>query len=141
MTIDAFSAEWALAWCSALNASSEYRSAAADWEGSVALVMSADAGAGVAEARGVFLDVARGACHGSRVASPADLDAAAYVIEAAPDVWRELLAGRSAPLMALMTGRLRLTRGSIAALLPFANAARELVQTASSIPARFPGDD
>ena len=141
MTIDAFSAEWALAWCGALNASAEYRSAASDWEGSVALVMTEDSAADAPASRGVYLDVARGACHGARVASTADLADAAYVIEAAPDVWRELLAGRSAPLMALMTGRLRLTRGSIAALLPFANAARELIATASSIPARFPGDD
>ena len=140
MTLEAFSSEWALAWCGALNASTEYRSTAAEWEGSVALVMCADPAAGI-ESRAVFLDVARGTCHGARVASPGDLDAAAYIIEAAPDVWRELIAGRSAPLMALMTGRLRLIRGSIAALLPFANAARELVASASSIPARFPGDD
>jgi putative sterol carrier protein len=140
MTLDAFSTEWALAWCGALNASAEYRSAAADWEGSVALVMTADAAAGVPDSRGVYLDVGRGACNGARTADAADLDAAAYVIEAAPDVWRDLLTGRAAPLMALMTGRLRLTRGSITALLPFAGAARELVASASSIPVRFPDD-
>lgn len=140
MTLEAFSTEWALAWCGALNASDEYRSAATDWNASVALVMTADESAGVPEARGVFLDVSRGTCHTARTADAADLAAAGYVIEAAPDVWREMLTGRAAPLMALMTGRLRLTRGSIAALLPFANAARELVASASSIPARFPGD-
>ncbi len=140
MTLEAFSTEWAMAWCGALNASAEYRSAAADWEGAVALVMTADAAAGVPDARGVYLDVGRGACHGARTADAADLDAAAYVIEAAPDVWRDLLTGRAAPLMALMTGRLRLTRGCITALLPFAGAAKELVASASSIPVRFPDD-
>lgn len=138
MIPEVFTQGWAEAWCTALNASAAYREAAATWEGAVALVMTADAEAGVPDQRAVFLDVARGTCGGARVADDADLAAARYVIEATPSAWQSMLSGAVAPLMALMTGRLRLSRGNFAALLPYANAARELVATAGEVPCRFP---
>jgi putative sterol carrier protein len=138
MIPEVFTQGWAEAWCSALNGSAAYREAAASWEGAVALVMTADPEAGAPEARAVLLDVARGSCGGARMADQADLAAARYVIEATPAGWEAMLSGAMAPLMALMTGRLRLTRGNFAALLPYANAARELVATAGEVPCSFP---
>lgn len=131
----AFTAPWADAWCRALNESDAYRRAGAKWEGDVVLLMGAD---GDAPARGVYLDLHHGACRGARLATAADLDAARYVMEGRPDVWRELLGGRTAPLMALMSGRLRLTRGDLAALVPFAGAAGELVAAAVAMDSAFP---
>ncbi len=138
MIPEVFTQGWAEDWCSALNRSTAYREAASRWEGAVALVMTADTEAGVPEPRAVFLDVAGGSCHGARMAEEADLAAARYVIEASPAGWEGLLSGAVAPLMALMTGQLRLARGNFAALLPFADAARELVATAGQVPCRFP---
>lgn len=137
---EAFTAEWAEAWCAALNANSAYRSAAAGWEGAVALVMHADGTPGIAARRAVFVDLWHGTCRASRVATEDDLATAPYVIEANAAVWRDLLVGRSSPILALMTGRLSLTRGSIAALLPYANAANELVATAAHVQTVFPGE-
>ncbi len=138
MTPEVFTQEWAEAWCAALNESKAYREAAASWEGAVALIMTADAEAGIPDQRAVYLDVAGGACGGARLAGEAELAAARYVIEATPGAWESMLSGALAPLMALMTGRLRLTRGNFAALLPYANAARELGATAPDVPCRFP---
>ena len=138
MIPEVFTQDWAEAWCAALNASVAYREAAAQWEGAVALVMTADADAGVPEQRAVYLDVQGGACGGAWLADEADLSAARYVIEATPAGWQAMLSGATAPLMALMSGKLRLTRGNFAALLPYANAARELVATAGTVPCRFP---
>ena len=138
MTPEVFTREWAEAWCAALNASASYREEAASWEGAVALIMTEDAEAGVPARRAVYLDVAGGSCGGARVADEADLAAARYVIEASPAAWEAMLSGALAPLMALMKGRLRLTRGNFAALLPYANAARALVATATGVPCRFP---
>ena len=138
MTPEVFTQEWAEAWCAALNASTAYREAAGMWEGAVALVMTADAEAGVPEPRAVYLDVAAGACGGARLADETDLSAARYVIEATPAGWQAMLSGAVSPLMALMSGKLRLTRGNFATLLPYANAARELVATAGTVPCRFP---
>lgn len=131
----AFTAEWADAWCRALNESAAYRRAGAEWEGDVVLVMSAD---GDSPARAVHLDLHRGACRGARIATADDVAGARYVMEAAPVTWRELLGGRTAPLMALMSGRLRLTRGSLTALVPFAGAAGELVAAAVRMNCDFP---
>ena len=130
MIPEVFTQEWAEDWCAALNRSTAYREAASSWEGVVALVMTADPEAGVPEPRG--------SCRGARMAQEVDLAAARYVIEASPAGWEGLLSGTTAPLMALMTGRLRLARGNFAALLPFADAARELVATAGQVPCRFP---
>ncbi len=137
MSILAFSTEWAEAWASALNVHEDYRQAAARWEGSVAAVVSADDARGVLE-HAVFLDLWHGECRAARVATPADLEVARYVIRGAPTAWREVLQGALPPLLALMTGKLALARGSLAALVPFAGAAKALVDVAAAVPVSFP---
>lgn len=137
---EVFSPAWARAWQDALNASEAYGKAAAAWEGAVVLVMHPDASAGVTARQAVWLDLWHGACRDARPASEADLAGAAYVIEAQAGVWRDLLHGKASPITALMLGRLRLTHGSLSALLPFAGAANELVGTAIAIHSVFPGE-
>ena len=135
---EAFTAAWAEAWRAALNASETYRRAAASWEGAVALVMHADRAAGIAERRAVFVDLWRGTCRASRVATRDDLAAAAFVFEAGAAAWRELLAARLSPVMALMSGQLALTRGSLFTLMPYAAAADALMATAARVQSTFP---
>ena len=133
-----FNEEWAQAWCDEINASPTYRTSAATWEGAVALVMRADPAAGIETPRSVFLDLWHGECRGARVAAPFDVDEARYVIEAEPADWLDMLGGRTSPLVALMSGKLRLSKGNLTALLPYANAAKELIDTAALIHVRFP---
>jgi putative sterol carrier protein len=134
----AFSTAWASAWCRLLNSSAVYRQVAAQWEGSVALVLhypGADPASGPGAA--VFLDLHHGSCRQARVATAEDLASAAFVLEAEQDLWRQLLAGQGSPVMALMTGRLRLTRGDFSRLLPYAEAAKELLALVSQIETVF----
>ena len=133
MSLELFSDAWARAWCTALNASEGYRAAAQNWEGVVALVMN-----GGEPARAAVLDSAGGVCRMARAANAADLAGAGYVFEAGPEVWREVFTGQVAPAMALLTGRLKLSRGSLAALMPHATAARELLAAAGTVPVTFP---
>lgn len=133
MSLELFSDGWARAWCAALNASEGYRAAARNWEGVVALVMN-----GGETARAAVIDSAAGICRTARAADAADLASAAYVFEGGPQVWREVFTGQLAPVMALMTGRLKLSRGSLAALMPHAAAARELLAAAGTVPVAFP---
>ena len=135
---DLFTGTWAAAWRRELNGSPVYREKASTWEGAVALRMSADPALGVAEPRAVWLDLHHGACRDARAATSEDLDAAAYVIEAEPVVWKELLGGRLSPLAALLAGKLRLLRGSLMGLLPYVSAAQELLLTATVIQRQFP---
>jgi len=134
----AFTDEWARAWCATLNQSEVYRQTAASWEGSVALVVR---GAADPEPAGaVFLDLWHGECRGAREALPSDLEAAAFVLEAGPAAWRAVLEGRQAPLMALMTGQVRLARGELATLVPHAGSARELLRLVGEVATEFPED-
>ena len=88
--------------------------------------------------KAVYLDLHHGACRTARVAEPDDRAQARYIMEAAHGTWRELLSGRTPPLMALMSGQLRLSRGNLAALVPFAGAASQLVATAVAMNTVFP---
>lgn len=133
-----FTEAWAQAWCRELNGSAAYRAAAATWEGAVALVMLADSALGIDAPRAVHLDLQGGTCHSARPVRADDLADARFVFEGTAAAWRELLAGRLSPLMALMGGKLRLVRGDLTALLPYANAARELVAAAAAVHRQFP---
>ncbi len=138
MPVEILSEAWATAWCHALNSSETYRSAAASWEGAVAIVMTADEAQGVAERRAVYLDLWHGACRAARVATEADLAQARYVLQASPGVWKQLLAGSVDAVAAVMSGKLSLTRGSLASLLPYVGAAKALVAAAGRIDTSAP---
>lgn len=135
--LEAFTEQWAQSWCQALNEDPSFRSAAATWEGDVVVVMTRSNAAGAPE-RAVWIDIAQGECRAARVASEADMAGAGYVLAAAGPVWKEILSGRQNPLTALMTGKLRLIRGSLAALVPYGAMARELIRLATEMEATFP---
>ncbi len=136
--MEVFTEEWARACCDELNRREGYRKAAAEWKDAVVLVMERDPALGVEEERAFHLDLHGGECRGTRRATEADLEQATYVMRAAPAVWRHILEGATDPIAALMTGRLRLARGSLMSLARHASAAKELVAAASSVEAAFP---
>jgi putative sterol carrier protein len=136
--MEVFTEEWCTACCGRLNARESYREAAAGWEGSVVLVMTADPAQGVDAERAVWIDPHHGACRDARVATAADLESATYVLQADPAGWKRLLAGDADPVSSLMTGKLRLTRGGLFALAKYAAAAREMVLAAGEVGGTFP---
>jgi len=135
--LEVFSQLWAEAWGRELNASAAYRSAAADWEHSVALVLDDP---DPAARRAVLLDLWHGQCRSARTATPDDLSEAGYVFEGNRAGWKQVLSGSGSPVMALMTGKIRLAKGTLMGLLPFAGAARELLELAGAVPGRFPDE-
>src|SRR5262249_15656953 len=135
---DVFTDTWVAAWERELNASPAYREAAADWEGAVALRMSADATLGIPEPRTVWLDLYHGLGRSARSATDADPPSAKYLIQAEPAVWKGRVGGRLSPSGALLAGKLRLAQGSLMGLLPYAAAAQLLVATATIIQQQFP---
>ena len=137
--MEVFTDEWCTACCAAMNARESYRQAAAGWDqGAVVLVMTADPAQGVPAERAAWIDMHQGACRGSRMATPADREAATYVLQADPAGWKKLLSGETEPVPAMMTGKLRLTRGSLFALARYAQAAREMVHAAGDAGGTFP---
>lgn len=140
MSLEVFTQRWAQAWADELRASAEYRRAALKWEGSLLLEMEADPDDGVAEDRAVFLDLWHGDCRGARIPDEEDREEARYVIRAGARQWRKVLAGEMEPITALMSGQLKLARGSLARLVPYVKASTELLAAATRIGSHFPGE-
>lgn len=129
-THDFFSEAWLQAWQDEIAASDTYREAAATWEGTLIFRQKED------PTSAVFLDLWHGVCREARFADAND--EADYIMEAALPVWKSLLSGQAQPIMALMTGKLKLVRGSLAALTPYVQASQELVAAAGRVPTHFP---
>ena len=123
-----FSDTWARACQIEINASREYREAAATWEDAVAFAMDQPGGL-----RAVFVDLWHGECREARSALPGDLDRAPYVIRGDEETWHAVLEGRLEPLQALVMGTLKLEKGNLGALAFHIRSARELVACASRV--------
>lgn len=131
-----FSGEWAAICARTLNEGGEYRTVASAWEARIVLTMTG-VGADGAERR-VWLDLFQGSCREARAALAEDESEARYVLSGTAESWRMVLSGALPPLTAILTGKLRLAKGSVMELVPWVSAARELVRAAAAVPATFP---
>lgn len=136
--MEALSAAWAKEWKKRLDASHAFAAAAAGWSGSLLFVMRAD-GNGLDRDRAVFLAIDNGRCRTARSARSGDLGECDLVLSASPETWRRLLQGSGDPVLAILSGQIRFERGRWSTLVPYAEAARELLRAASAIPTFFPG--
>lgn len=118
-----YSNEWQQAWKSALQASPVYRKAAETWEGALILQVEPDVR--------IYLDLHKGDCLEIRDARP--LDECKFELSATRDIWRELLDQGKDPLYMVMRGKLKLLKGSKAALLPYAKAAKAMLAAAQDL--------
>jgi ribonucleoside-diphosphate reductase beta chain len=128
-----FTNSWAAAWGVALNQSEDYRKAGKSWDGAIVLEALADLNRGMAASAAVYLDLSQGTCREARLATEADLRSASYVISGPFAVWLTVLDGEIAPTMAILRGKLKLKRGSLAGLLPHVHAATALVRVAQTV--------
>jgi putative sterol carrier protein len=138
MAAEIFSDKWAQAWGKSIGANAAYKKAAANWEGAIALVMSPDGSRGIPQERAVIADLWHGDCRGAKAAGETDLAEAPFVIKASPETWKSVLAGEVDPIFGLLRGKLKLAKGSIFSLVPYAIAAKELVNSASRVETSFP---
>jgi putative sterol carrier protein len=85
-----------------------------------------------------WADLWHGDCRGASAGSAADLDDVPYHIKASPATWKSVLGGKTDPIVGLMGGKLKLSKGSLFALLPNAKAAKELVTSAINVDTSYP---
>src|SRR4051794_7892943 len=137
MSYEMFTHDWAVACREQINANQDYRKAAQSWHWPLVLTMIADAKAGLA-ARSVYLDLYEGDCREARAATAADLDGVPYVITADPRTWKKVLDRELEPIFGLMRGKLKLAKGSLASLLPYVAAAKEMVLAVACVDTRYP---
>ena len=138
MAAEIFTDAWAQQWNDSINDNENYKKAATKWEGAIAMQMMPDADMGIPDERIVIADLWHGDCRSARAASTTDLEDAPYVIRATPPAWKSVLSGKTDPIVGLMGGKLKLAKGSLFALLPFAKAAKELVRSAINVDTEFP---
>lgn len=118
-----YSKEWQQAWKSALQANSVYRKAAETWEGALILNVEPDLR--------IYLDLHKGDCLDIRDAH--SQDECKFELAASREIWRELLEQGKDPLYLVMRGKLKLLKGSKAALLPYAKAAKAMLAAAQTL--------
>lgn len=128
-----FSPRWAAALERELAGDEAYRRSAAGWSGSLLFVLEADPARSPGEERRLFLDLAHGNARAVRPALPGDEREARFRLAAPPAIWLQLLEGGLEPAAAVMSGRLRLERGSLFSLMPHLEAARRLLSCARRV--------
>ncbi len=138
MAAEIFTDDWATLWNDSINGNADYKKAATKWEGAIAMLMTADPAMGISEDRIVIADLWHGDCRGAKTAGRSELEDTPYLIAAEPTAWKSVLAGRTDPIVGLMGGKLKLAKGSLFALLPYAKAAKELVRSAINVDTTFP---
>lgn len=128
--------EWLGIYAERINASDEYRDAAATWEGDVAFVFEAEPDKGVPNDIWAELELWHGECRGARIVTPELGAQAPYVIAAAYTRWKEVLRGELDPIKGMMQGKLKL-RGDLPTIVRYVRAANELVHLTQAVPTEF----
>ena len=130
---------WFDAFIARINASDEYREAAADWEGDIAFLVEAEPDKRFPDDVWALLDLWHGACRSGTLVAPDEGAAAAFVISATYRRWKDVVRGELDPVRAMMQGKLRV-RGDLPKILRYVQAAHELVVVCGAVPTRFPDE-
>jgi putative sterol carrier protein len=123
---DLFTHDGIVAWQAHLNTSRQFLEAAGTWEGALLLV-EGDQGA---ESRSTWVKIANGHCHEARPGRDTDRADAEFILAAPATTWQQLAAGKTTPVAEALAGQLRLVKGSLLKLIPYAKAATELLKAA-----------
>jgi putative sterol carrier protein len=131
------SKEWLEVYVERSNQSSEYREAAATWEGDIAYVFEPEADRGVAEEIWSWLDLWYGGCREGRYGvTPEEGQKAKFIIRAPYTRWKEVIKKDLDPVKGIMQGKLKL-KGDLPTIVRYVKAANELVNLAASVPTEF----
>jgi putative sterol carrier protein len=126
------SSEWAESFRTALNQNPAYQEAAQAWEGDILfLVRPPDPNA---PAPGIHLALAHGQCSAATYHPDARGVASEFVYEGSAENWARLMRKEVDPVKAILDGTFKI-RGNLAKAMRFTRAAKELVETAASVPA------
>ncbi|HTG48416.1 MAG TPA: SCP2 sterol-binding domain-containing protein [Actinomycetota bacterium] len=122
-----------------INASGEYRIAAADWEGDIAFLIEAEPDKHVPQDVWGYLDLWHGACRRGGVVTRADGENAAYLLAAPYTRWKDVVRGDLDPVKGMMQGKLKV-RGDLPTIIRYVRAAEELVRLTGEVDTTFPDE-
>jgi len=139
MALDFGTPEWARALETEINASSEYRNAAASWgagfNGNILLAF--EKGGPLEQGLYLLLRLERGRCLAAEFVPGPARPEAGFTLRAPYALWREILNGKTLAASAILTGKMRV-EGNMVALLKHAGAHRSLIHCVASLETRFP---
>jgi putative sterol carrier protein len=131
--------EWTDAYENLVKSDQEYREAAKEWEGTVALCTLMDPELGMEEDSYLLMDLWHGECRRIRLV-PVDVGQAAdFVITGQYSVWKKVNRAELDATKAMMQGRLKL-RGDLPTLVRSNRASTRLTEITSSMQTVFPDD-
>lgn len=128
--------EWIAIYRDRINASADYREAAATWEGAVSFVFEAEPDHGVPEDLWAIMDLWHGECREARMLSADEGGRAPFVIRAPYSRWKDVLRGDLDPVKGMMQGKLKV-QGDLATIVRYVRAANELVHLTTQVPTSF----
>ena len=130
---------WAAALVAEINASSEYRNAAAKWwdgfNGNVLLVFDADGA--FPKPHALLVELAKGACLGASFVPGPSHPNAGFGLRAPFSVWQDVLSRKTLAATAILTGKMKV-EGDRMTLLKHTAAHRALVACAAALDTEFP---
>jgi putative sterol carrier protein len=130
---------WFDAFREAINASTEYREAAKDWEGDIAFHVEAEPDKNVPHDVWARLDLWHGACRAAGPIAPEEGPSNAYILAAPYTRWKDVVRGDLDPIRAMMQGKLRV-RGDLPTIVRQVRSANELVRLTGEVPTEFPDE-
>ena len=131
------SKEWLDVYVERINGSSEYKEAAATWEGDISYVFEAEPDKGVPLEVWSWLDLWHGDCRSARYGvTQEEGEKAKFIIRAPYSRWKEVIRKELDPVKGMMQGKLKL-KGDLPTIVRYVKAANELVNLAQTVPTEF----
>jgi putative sterol carrier protein len=128
------SEEWINLFQDSVNANAAYEDAAKTWEGDFLFVVQPDST--LKEQKVYYVDLWHGKCRGVAMLKPGETKQTAFVYEGPYGNWVKLIKKEIDPIQGLLTGKFKL-KGDMLKVLRAVRAAKELVETAGTVPTEF----
>ncbi|MGC8573134.1 MAG: SCP2 sterol-binding domain-containing protein [Caldisphaera sp.] len=128
------SKEWAEIFCKKINENNNYKNVAKGWKWPLMFKVT-----GLSDELlkkfpsgniGIKLDLFEGQCKGAEFYEDSTKGNADFILTASFDSWMKILTGELNPVTAILQGKLKLEKGSMATVMRFPSAAVELVKSA-----------
>ncbi len=126
--------EWITLFKDSVNANAAYEDAAKTWEGDFLFVVQPDST--LKEQAVYYVDLWHGKCRDVKLLKAGETKQTAFVYEGPYGNWVKLIKKEIDPIQGLLTGKFKL-RGDMLKVLRAVRAAKELVETAGTVPTEF----
>ena len=125
--------DWIDAYRELINASSEYREAAHDWEGAVVYHFQAEQDKHLGGDVYGWFDLWHGACREARQVTKEEAAKAEFMVSAPYSIWKQVITKELEPMKAIMQGRLKM-QGDLAKAVRYTKASLVLQDIATQVP-------